>query len=75
MTLHNAISKRIVMLCQEQQISETDLLDRVNADPHAVLAVVKGQDQIILLDLLDKICFALGTTRVNFFQNSLFETF
>ena len=75
MMLSNAISQRIVMLCQEQQISEKNLLDRVNADSNAVLAVMRGQDQVILLDLLDKICFALGMTRVSFFQNSLFESF
>lgn len=75
MMLSNAISKRIIMLCQEQQISEKHLLDRVNADSNAVLAVMRGQDQVILLDLLDKICLALGTTRAGFFQNSLFESF
>ena len=71
MSLCDAISKRVITLCQERQISKEDLQGWVNADRDMVRAVIKGQDQLISLDLLDNICFALGTTRVGFFEDNL----
>lgn len=72
MSLCDAISKRVITLCQERQISKEDLQGWMNADRDMVRAVIKGQDQVVSLDLLDNICVSLGTTRVGFFEHNLF---
>ena len=37
-----AISKRLIMLCQEKNISVEQLAEQTDADPRAVMAVVNG---------------------------------
>lgn len=75
MTLNEAISKRIIMLCHDRGITIEQLTEKVNADPHAVMAVVKGHRQDTPLDLMGEICFTLGVTMSEFFHHSLFEGF
>lgn len=75
MTLNEAISKRIIMLCHDRGITIEQLTEKVNADPHAVTAAVKGHRQDTPLDLMGEICFTLGVTMSEFFHHSLFEGF
>ena len=70
-----AISKRIIMLCQERGISIEQLVEKANAHSYAVMAAVKGQGENVPLDLMGEICLALGVTMSEFFHHSLFKSF
>ena len=75
MNASEAISKRIIMLCQERRISIEQLVEKVNANSYAVMAVVRGHADTVPLDLMGEICLALGITMTEFFNHSLFEGF
>lgn len=75
MKLSEAISKRIIMLCQERGISIEQLVEKANADSYAVMAVVRGRGDTAPLDLMGEICLTLGITMSEFFHHSLFEGF
>jgi transcriptional regulator with XRE-family HTH domain len=75
MKLSEAISKRIIMLCRDRGISIEQLAEKANADPNAVMAVIKGHGHIAPLDLMGEICLTLGVTMSDFFHHSLFEGF
>lgn len=75
MKLSEAISKRIIMLCHERGISVEQLVEKVNANSYAVMAVVRGHADTVPLDLMGEICLALGITMSEFFHDSLFESF
>lgn len=75
MNASEAISKRIMMLCQERGISIEQLVENANANSYAVIAAVKGHGVTVPLDLMGEICLALGITMTEFFNHSLFEGF
>lgn len=75
MTLSEAISKRIRELCQEQGIAVDVLIKRTNASPTAVAMVIKGSDELVMLDVMKSICDALGITMEKFFNCDLFSHF
>ena len=70
-----AIAVRIVMLCQEKGISYDQLIEKTNADPAVVMAVLKGHTQTAPMDVVGEICLALGITMSEFFHNPLFESY
>ena len=75
MKLSEAISKRLIMLCHEKNISIEQLAEQADADPQAVMAVVNGYGHIAPLDVMGVICLALGVTMHEFFYHPLFEGF
>ena len=75
MKLSEAISKRLIMLCHEKDISIEQLAEQADADPQAVMAVVNGYGHIAPLDVIGAICLTLGVTMYEFFYHSLFEDF
>ena len=75
MKLSEAISKRLIMLCQEKNISVEQLAEQADADPRAVMAVVNGNGHIAPLDVMGAICLTLGVTMYEFFYHSLFKDF
>lgn len=73
--MSDAISKRLITLCHEKNISADQLVEQVYADPQSVMAVVNGHGHIASLDVIGAICFALGITMHEIFFHPLFEGF
>ena len=72
MKLTGAISRRIIDLCTERNLTPNMVLQNADASPTAVAMVISGSDNLIMLDVMQSICDVLEITMEEFFKCDLF---
>ena len=75
MKLTEAISRRIIDLCTERNLTPAMVLQNADASPTAVAMVISGSDNLIMLDVMQSICDVLEITMEEFFKCDLFAGF
>ena len=75
MKLTEAISRRIIDLCTERNLTPDMVLQNADASPTAVAMVISGNDEIIMIDVMERICDTLGMSLKEFFDCDLFAHF
>ncbi len=72
MTLGNAISKRILNLCEEHKISLNRLSNICGITQSTLNNIISGVSQNPTVSTVQKICEGLDITLVQFFDDELF---
>lgn len=72
MTLGNAISKRILNLCEEHSISLNRLSNICGITQSTLNNIISGASQNPTVSTVKKICDGLEITLVDFFDDELF---
>lgn len=75
MKLTEAISRRIIDLCTEQNLTPDMVLQNADASPAAVAMVISSSDNLIMLDVMQSVCDVLEITMEEFFKCDLFAGF
>lgn len=75
MKLTEAISRRIIDLCTERNLTPDMVLQNADASPTAVAMVISGSDNLIMLDVMQSICDVLEITMEEFFKCDLIAGF
>jgi hypothetical protein len=75
MSLGKAVSRRILDFCREHNKSIDIVLQKSNASPTEVAAVLDGRDNDIKMDIMQSICDVFGVTMEEFFKCDLFANF
>jgi len=73
MKLNEAIRKRIFDLCSKNSIAIDDLTMAVGTDCDVLTGILNGDDIVIPLDGMERICTALGSRMQDFFMCNYFE--
>lgn len=73
MTLLNAISKRILNLCSENNITVNKLCTLAGITQSTVNSILKGESKNPGIYTLKKLCDALDITIQDFFNDDLFK--
>lgn len=73
MTIREAISKRIILLCEEQNITVNKLSTRAGITQSTVDSILKGRSKNPRVCTIKKLCDASDTTIIDFFNHPLFE--
>jgi hypothetical protein len=75
MKLTEAISRRIIDLCTERNLTPDMVLQNADASSTAVAMVISGSDNLIMLDVMQSICDVHEITMGEFFKCDLFAGF
>lgn len=75
MKITEAISRRIKDLCIERNLTVDMVIRTTDASPTAVAMVISGNDEIIMIDVMERICDTLGMSLKEFFDCDLFAHF
>lgn len=73
MTIREAVSKRIILLCEEQNITVNKLSTRAGVTQSTVDSILKGRSKNPGVCTIKKLCDASGATIIDFFNHPLFE--
>lgn len=73
MTIREAVSKRIILLCEEQNITVNKLSTRAGVTQSTVDSILKGRSKNPGVCTIKKLCDASDTTIIDFFNHPLFE--
>ncbi len=73
MTLGNAISKRILNLCEEHKISLNRLSNICGITQSTLNNIISGVSQNPTVSTVKKICDGLEITLIDFFNDELFS--
>lgn len=73
MKLNEAICKRIFDLCNQNNISIDGLTTSAKLDCAVLTSLINGENIDIPLDVMDRICMAMGSTMPDFFMCKYFE--
>lgn len=73
MTIREAVAKRIIILCDDQNITINKLSTMAGVTQSTVDSILKGRSKNPGVCTLKRLCDASGITIMDFFNHPLFE--
>lgn len=73
MTIHDAVAKRIILLCDEQNITVNKLCTKAGVTQSTVDSILKGKSKNPGVCTIKKLCDASDVSIIDFFNHPLFE--
>lgn len=74
MNVREAVAKRILLLCDEQQITVNKLCTIAGVTQSTVDSILKGRSKNPGVCTIKKLCDASNITIIDFFNHPLFES-